>query len=321
MALTAAGTASLTGPMALQGRMAARGLQWWANEAGVSLRVRDDEGSASIAREAYRQWSGAGVDLLVGPYGSGLVRSVAPLVTEGGAVLWNHGGSADDLAQPLVASLPARASTYLEGAIELAAAAGLEEVVLAVGRGSFAGAVAGGAHASAKRLGLPVTQVPLATMYPDSLISRRAALLVVGTFQEDVTLVAALGDSDPGLIACVAAGLHEFGRRLGPAAEEVVGPVQWLPEMDPPDLGPSGADFARGYQELFGEPPDYVAAQAAAAGVLAFEAHRLGLRPGELRAWRTSTLLGRFALDRSWRQVGHRVRTIRWQGGRQVPVG
>jgi hypothetical protein len=36
--------------------------------------------------------------------------------------------------------------------------------------------------------------------------------------------------------------------------------------------------------------------------------------------WATSTLLGDFALDAGWRQVGHRVTTIRWQGGQMVPL-
>ncbi len=36
--------------------------------------------------------------------------------------------------------------------------------------------------------------------------------------------------------------------------------------------------------------------------------------------WRTSTLLGEFALDADWRQVGHRITTIRWEDGRMVPA-
>jgi hypothetical protein len=64
-----------------------------------------------------------------------------------------------------------------------------------------------------------------------------------------------------------------------------------------------------------------VAAQAAAAGHLALAAHGLGLAPGDLPGWRTSTLLGDFALDGDWRQVGHHVTTIRWRDGRMVPAG
>ena len=64
-----------------------------------------------------------------------------------------------------------------------------------------------------------------------------------------------------------------------------------------------------------------MAAQAAAAGYLAHVAHRRGLIAETLGQWTTSTLLGNFALDAGWHQVGHRMRTIRWQQGRMVPVG
>ena len=63
-----------------------------------------------------------------------------------------------------------------------------------------------------------------------------------------------------------------------------------------------------------------MAAQAAAAGYLGHAAHRQGLAAETVRRWRTSTLLGDFALDAGWRQVGHRVRTIRWRHGQMVPV-
>ena len=117
----------------------------------------------------------------------------------------------------------------------------------------------------------------------------------------------------------MAAGLPAFGE-LGAAAEGVLGPVQWWPTSRTPQVGPSGADFAAGYRRLVGHAPSYVAAQAAAAGYLALAAHGLGLAVEDLPGWRTSTLLGDFALDGSWRQVGHRVTTIRWRDGRMVPL-
>jgi hypothetical protein len=39
----------------------------------------DDAGSAATAGEAYAQWVDT-IDLLLGPYSSGLVRAIAPLV-------------------------------------------------------------------------------------------------------------------------------------------------------------------------------------------------------------------------------------------------
>jgi hypothetical protein len=148
-------------------------------------------------------------------------------------------------------------------------------------------------------------------------------LLVVGRFEEDVAVIRRVRGwpRAPALLGAVAAGLPAFGEQLGPAAEDVVGPVQWWPSWQRPQVGPSGADFAGRYWRRTGREPSYVAVQAAAAGYLAHAAHRRGLAAETVRQWTTSTLLGDFALDAGWRQVGHHVRTIRWQHGRMVPVG
>lgn len=315
--LTAAATVSLSGPLALQGGQAARGLWLWAADDDVDLELIDDTGLPASARRAYRDWLDRRLDLLLGPYGSNMVRRVAPLASQHGVLLWNHGGSSDDLARPWVVSVAAPASTYFRQVVELAQRSGLEDLVLIRGPGRFAREVMTGAARRAAELGLPVTEMT----FPEWRSSRSwtsSAVLVAGAFQDDVELVRQIRQSRvPGMLACVAAGLSEFGERLGPVAEGVVGPVQWTPRATPPQVGPSGIDFVRRYRAEYGAQPGYVAAQAAAAGYLAAESHRRGHQDREVMAWRTTTLLGRFAIDESWRQVGHTVSLIRWQGGRQ----
>ncbi len=315
--LTAAATVSLTGPLALQGRQAARGLQLWASDDQIQLQILDDAGDPTTARDVYRGWLGGRVDLLLGPYGSGLVRQVGPIVSRHGALLWNHGGSADDLARPLVVPVSAPASTYFRGAVELAHRRGLHRVVFAQGRGRFASAVISGAHQRATELGLAVQNVPLAE-WATAESSTEAAVLIVGTFIEDLAVVEQIrAGPKPGLLGCVAAGLLEFGKRLGPTADGVVGPVQWISDAATPQVGPAGADFSHHNQSEYGEPPDYVAAQATAAGYLAAAAHRQRYQHHELKRWKTTTMLGNFALDQSWRQIGHTPTTIEWRRGRQ----
>jgi ABC-type branched-subunit amino acid transport system substrate-binding protein len=145
-----------------------------------------------------------------------------------------------------------------------------------------------------------------------------AAVLIVGSFREDLAVVEQIrAGPEPGLLGCVAAGLLEFGNRLGPAADGVVGPVQWVSEDATPQVGPSGTDFSQRYESENGEPAGYVAAQAAAAGYLAAEAHRRRYQHHELNRWRSTTMLGNFALDESWRQIGQSPTTIEWRSGRQ----
>jgi len=148
------------------------------------------------------------------------------------------------------------------------------------------------------------------------------ALLVVGRFEHDVAVVRQLQDypKTPALVAAVAAGIPAFGQELGPAAEGVLGPVQWWPTPQEPEIGPSGSEFVTRYRDRTGREPSYPAAQAAAAGYLAQEAYRVGMATEDIASWASSTLLGDFALDSAWRQIGHRVTTVRWRGGRMVPL-
>jgi ABC-type branched-subunit amino acid transport system substrate-binding protein len=318
---TAAVTLSLTGPFARQGTEAAQGLEFWAEEVGVRLTVVDDGGLRSAALQAYTAWLDQGVDLLLGPYASGLVRAVAPLVCDAGRLLYNHGGSADDLARPGLVSLPAPASTYFHGAVQEAVARQVDRLLVARGPGRFAQAVAAGAVARASQRGIDAQTIMMGSLTAADVAG--AALLVVGRFEEDVAVVRRVRGwpRAPALLAAVAAGLPACGEQLGPAAEGLLGPVQWWPSERRPEVGLSGANFAGRYRRRTGREPSYVAAQAAAAGYLAHAAHHQGLAAQTVRQWTTSTLLGSFALDEGWRQVGHRVRTIRWEHGRMVPVG
>jgi len=91
--ITAALTLSLTGRYERQGTEAAEAIRLWADAAGVRLILVDDQGSKEAALRAYGGWIDT-ADLLIGPYASGLVRAIAPLVRDAGRVLWNHGGLA-----------------------------------------------------------------------------------------------------------------------------------------------------------------------------------------------------------------------------------
>jgi len=307
----------------MQGGDVCRGLQLWTVLDGVRLELVDDRGGSSrVLVETYRRWlTQAGADIVLGPYGSGAMRRVVTEVALGGKLLWNHGGASDDLIRPLVVMVPAPASSYLTGVVRLANDLGIGDLVIGRGRGRFARHVTEGAQHEADRLGMGVTMV---NMVRGTFTSNRdVGVMVVGSFEEDVAWVRRIREDacEPALLACVAAGVPQFGARLGEAAEGVIGPSQWLASSASPRVGPSGVYFEKAYREMFGVAPSYVAAQAAATGFLAAAAEREGLSPVEVQRWRTSTLLGPFALDDRWRQVGHRLSMVEWRGGRLAPVG
>jgi branched-chain amino acid transport system substrate-binding protein len=319
--ITAALTLSLTGRYERQGTEAAEGVRLWAEAAGVRLTLVDDQGSREAAVQAYGEWvESAEADLLLGPYASGLVRAIAPLVRDAGRILWNHGGSADDLAQPGIASLPAPASSYFDGVVDEATDRKVSRLIVVQGPGPFARAVADGAVAQASARGIDGQAVEASAVEAENVAE--TALLVAGPFEHDTAAVRGLRDrgQSPALLAAAAAGIPAFGQELGEVAEGVLGPVQWWPSVDTPEIGPSGTDFVAQYQRRTGREPSYPAAQAAAAGYLAQAAYGLGLEAEDLPQWATSTLLGNFALDAAWHQVGHRVTTVRWHRGRMVPI-
>jgi ABC-type branched-subunit amino acid transport system substrate-binding protein len=314
---TAAATLSLTGRYWRQGVEAAAALRLWAEQASVNLVLVDDAGSAATASRAYAEWIGR-TDLLIGPYASGLVRAICLLFRDSGQLLWNHGGSADDLAQPMIVSLAAPASSYLREAVDITAAQGIGEVVIVQGSGPFAHAVAEGAADRARERGLSVEQTDAGSI--EGHETAGTAWLLAGHFEHDVDLVRRLRQRRPAppLIAAVAAGIRAFGRELGGEADGIYGPAQWWPSDTVPDIGPAGTDFAKIYQARTGQEPSYVAAQAAAAGYLANTAHQLQLSTEDVTRWHTSTLLGSLQLDADWRQVGHHITTVRWQDGQLV---
>jgi ABC-type branched-subunit amino acid transport system substrate-binding protein len=317
-AITAALTLSLTGKYGRQGTEAAEGVRLWADQASIRLTLIDDHSSKARAVEAYAGWID-GVDLLLGPYASGLVRAVGPLVRDAGRILWNHGGSADDLAQPGIASLPAPASTYFEGIVDEAINRNLGRLIVVQGPGPFARTVANGAKTRAAEQGIDIQTIDASAV--ENEVLDEAALLVAGPFEHDVAVVRGLRDRghSPALLGAVAAGIPAFAQELGDAAEGVLAPVQWWPDSQTPKIGPSGTDFVTHHQHRTGRHPSYPAAQAAAAGYLAHAAHRLDLGVDDLPRWTTSTLFGDFTLDPDWNQVGHHITTIHWQRGRMIP--
>jgi ABC-type branched-subunit amino acid transport system substrate-binding protein len=245
-------------------------------------------------------------------------------------LLWNHGGAADDLAAPLLATVIAPASTYLCSLLVLARDAGLEQVVLAPGGGPFGEQVAEGGRRAGERLGMLTRRVSAdqANALVEGAASQRtaslaaAALVFAGTFEQDVAAVRRVREArvEVGLLGCVAAGIDEFGHRLGRLADGVVAPVQWCCRDHPVDVGPPSPEFVRRFKWRFGRPPDYLSAQAAAAGYLAAEAAARGYGPDEVRRWRTDTLLGPFRLDSSSRQMGYAPVAVQWRRGRRVVV-
>jgi hypothetical protein len=317
---------SLTGRYARFGAQAAAALETWRALDGRAELVVEDDGSdparlaSLIGRVADR------CDLLLGPYSTQLMRAAAAALADRDVIVWNHGGSGDDVegARPgRIVSVLTPAGRYAEPFLRrLAARADPAPLRIVHGRGSFGRQVAAGAEALARELGLRVVTDA------DVRDAGGAAwdLLSSGTFEDDAAAVAlALGLPRPPRTVCsVAAGVRDFAGAVVDT-EGVLGIAQWFPGgPDAATLGPTEAEFLAAHAaRSSGIVPDYPAVQAVAGAVIATRCAALAGSTAPDALWAaaagldTSTLFGRFRIDpRTGVQAGHETVLVRWSAGR-----
>ena len=314
---------SLTGRFARFGTQAALGLRaWQALTDNVALVIEDDESSPRQLAAALPAVAGR-CDVLLGPYSTQLMRVAGQLAADAGWLLWNHGGSGDDVeaAHPgHVVSVLTPATGYAEPFLRHLAgrqpAAGL---CLVQGKGSFGTQVVAGARATARRLRIEVTAARPGDP-PPADGPAPWGLLCAGTFEEDVeTVRRAQALRYPPAVRCaVAAGVREFGEAIADA-DGIFGVGQWFPGTTGTcDLGPAEAAFLAACAARYPSVPDYPAVQAAAAAVIAAHCARLAGGAGAEGLWQAAlsldrrTLFGRFKIAATGVQVGHETALVRW---------
>jgi hypothetical protein len=267
------------------------GLEAWARDTGRELRLEDDGSDPASAARVHRELLDAGCCPVLGPYGSDSTRAVA--LARIGEPIWNHGAAADDVQQLVgVVSVPTPSSRYLVAVARAAAELhGVHRVAVLTAPGPFARFAREGIEREAAALALRLVPDPDAA----------DCILLCGSVEWEATRFREL--ARPGIVfGGVSPGIPEAPRAW---PEGTLAPVQWHPDLGgPPGVG------------------DYLAAQAYAAALVAERC--LDLDPanpsGAARRLSTSTFFGRFELDETGVQVGHRLAVVRRQGHRQELV-
>lgn len=315
---------SLSGRYSRFGRQAAAALEVWRDfDGSADLAIEDDESSPQVLESALPRIMG-NCDVILGPYSTQLARVAGRVVAEAGRILWNHGGSGDDVEAAFpgaMLSVLTPASRYA-GPFIRRIAAGYPRATLRIvqGKGSFGRQVCDGAESAARDAGIDVARS--AGELPGPGTSAAWDLFSAGTFEDDVqaVLAARLASPPPRVVCSVAAGVREFGEQVR-EAEGVYGVGQWFPASDArlPRLGPAEADFLRACAQRLGASPDYPAVQAAAAAVLASHCVRQAAGTGPEAVWHaaaalnTDTLFGHFRADPvNGTQLGHEAVLVRW---------
>ncbi len=321
---------SLSGRYAQFGRQALRGLEAWCALDGAVEVLAEDDRSDRRTLEAVLPGVAARCDLLLGPYSTQLMRTAGRLAAQSGWLVWNHGGSGDDVegAHPgHVISVLTPTSRYAEPFLRhIVSERGPErELCIVHGSGRFGRQVADGAETIARQLGLRTVRAARGDQLPPPGVSREWDLFSAGVFEQDAEMVghARQLPIPPRRICAIAAGVREFSNAVDDP-EGVFGIAQWFPGSGHEvALGPAENDFLRAFSGNTGTLPDYPAAQAAAGAVLAVHCARLASRTNREDLWAaaaaldSSTLFGAFKADpQSGTQLKHQTVLVRWvQGG------
>lgn len=320
---------SLSGRFARFGRQAARGLAAWSVlDGGADVVVEDDRSDVRTLEKLLPQVA-ARCDLLLGPYSTRLMRAAGEMAAERSWLVWNQGGSGDDVEQAHpghVVSVLTPASRYAEPFLRRLGAepGGPHHLCVVAGPGSFGRQVADGAEVLARSLVIRVTRAGPGDPIPPPGLPADWNLFSAGAFEQDAALVARVlgGPARPGRLCAVAAGVREFGRAVTDS-EGVFGVAQWFPGVGgDAALGPPEGEFLRAYAGIAGAWPDYPAVQAAAGAVIATRCARLAGGTGRDALWAaaagldTSTLFGGFRIDpASGTQLAHQTVLVRWADG------
>jgi ABC-type branched-subunit amino acid transport system substrate-binding protein len=323
---------SLSGKFAQFGRQAARGLEAWQSLDGhAEILIEDDCSDRRTLAEVLPRMA-ARSDILLGPYSTQLMRVAGDLAADSGWLVWNQGGSGDDVEQAHpghVVSVLTPTGLYAEPFLRrLAGEPGDSRDLCTVsGPGSFGRQVTDGAEAIAGQLGIRTVRVTPDDQIPPPGMSEEWDLFSAGVFEQDAEMVgkALQLHTPPRQVCTIAAGVREF-RNAVDNPEGVFGIAQWFPGSNARvELGPSEDEFVRAYGG--DAPPDYPAVQAAAAAIIATRCAELAGGTSRDDLWaaaaglETSTLFGSFKIDpSSGVQVNHQTVLVRWSDGKPESV-
>ena len=283
------------------------------------------------------------VDILLGPYSSGLAMAAARAARRHRRVMWNHSGALDGINKAgggWAVSVLSPASTYFHGVVALVmeTSAPVRSVAIVHSTaGEFPREVASGAERYCRERGIePITTLRYGVGTTDfgpvveRIETERPDLLMgVGRIGDDIRLAQALRGAGEvaGAIGLIVTPLTLFKDTLGDAAEGFLGPSQWEPGVVAvPDYGPSPQQVAESLSARSPAGVDYPMAQAYAGCLVAQRCaeETATLEDAALRdaahGLDFTTFYGRFRTDSTGRQVGHKMPVVQWRGGEKVVV-
>ncbi len=334
-------TISETGPLTVDAGYQIKGMQLAiadANKAGgwlgrkLELKLYDDKSDPGTAVRLYtRLITNDRVDLLVGPYSSGITQAVAPLINKYHFVTIEPGASLPDIYVPGNQwNIQGTASSlqYLAELMPLAKQRGAKTVAVLGLKSAYSLACYKARVEQAQKLGLNVVyQTTYSLPQPDFgaialAIKNAHPDVVIGcTYYPDaVGLTQALHDQGfaPQYLAETIGPVEaSFGKAVGQLANGIICNTSWWYNYKTP----GNPAFIAGYKAMFHEEPDYHAATGyTALSVLGAAVKATGsLNQAKLRTWllhhQVPTIQGTFKVDANGLSTGFSQNMVQIQNG------
>lgn len=305
----------------------------------VEFVIYDDQSDPTTGARLYEKLiTEDEVDLVLGPYASGVTQAVAQVTEQYGYPLLVAGASANSIwesGHQRVFGVYSVAGDYFKDIVtNIAPAQGFTTAAVIYEDAVFPMSTGEGAVSWAEEAGI---EVVLEESYPQKATDVTGVLtkirdlnpdmLIGGSYLPDSVLIQRQAKDLK--LECklytysVGAAQPDFVETLGEDANWVLGPSMWEPEIETP----GNKDFFDAYVEMFDRDPDYHAAtgyagcQILEAAVTNVGELDLDAIADELFSLEMENILpGGYKVDETGKQVGHIPLTVQWQDGEKVIV-
>jgi branched-chain amino acid transport system substrate-binding protein len=337
---------SKTGPLQKSGQDVENGYQLWAddvNERGgilgrdVELKVYDDQSDPSVGVRLYTKLiTEDKVDMVLGPFSSGVTAPVAAYVDRQGYPLLTGGASAAEIwthGYENVFGVYASGKAQNESLLQVASDLGAKTMAVLNEASPFGRDTGNTAVELAPDFGLEVVaqeEYPPGATDFGGLVTKlertNAEFLLAGTYYDQATILAeTLASADvkfPVFAETIGPESQDFIKAVGDAAEGILGVAHWAP-----GVSTSGsAEFEEAYDAAHGGEPAYQVAMAYATGqileaaIIEADSFDHAAVRDVLAEFTTTTIAGTYEVDETGFQVGKEPFITQVQDGEPVVV-
>ena len=342
------GTVSLEGKYIETSFMVQNGYKLWAEQVNkqggvlgrpVKFVFYNDKSQKNLVAPLYEKLIVEDrVDLTLSPYGSPLTMAASEATEKHGYVMLASAAASEQIWErgyKYIFGVYALADRYFIGFQDLLARQGSESIGIIFENTGFNISIAKGVRKWADRFNLKITydngfddadnELPIILK---QVMGKNIDGLIFSGYPPEcykfINLMKKTGYRPKNLAFTIAPILPGFYKRVGTFAEGVFGPSQWEPDERIPF--PGTKQFIKDFKDFTGKMPSYHAASAYSACQILekaiIQAQTIDHKKirNYVSSFDTITIMGRFKVDHTGRQVGHNPILIQWQKGKKEIV-